>query len=271
MAQTLRKAAVAGMFYPSDPGELRREVESYLVPGASREPALALIAPHAGYVYSGGVAGETYSAVDLPSSFFILCPNHTGAGPSLSVWEAGEWETPLGRAEVHEGLAGRLLEACPAAEADREAHLREHSLEVQLPFLQVLRGEGFRFVPVTVGSHDRAELRELGEAIATVVKEAGEEVLVVVSSDMTHYEPEEEAAGKDREAIGAVEALDPDALLEVCRRRRVTMCGLGPAVAALDAARELGATRGRLVRYTTSAEASGDRSSVVGYAGVVIS
>ena len=265
----IREPAVAGRFYPGNPSKLLREIESYLSAPESLLDAKAIVAPHAGYIYSGAVAGAVFSAVKLPRRFIILGPNHTGMGAPLALAPAGDWRTPLGLASVDAELNRCLLEECPMLREDRAAHSREHSLEVQIPFLQA-RLDEFRFAAICVGTADYTTLEALGHALARVVRTAAKPVLIVCSSDMNHFESAEIATVKDRLAIERVLALDARGLFNVVRDENITMCGFAPAVAALIAGRDLGAVSGKLVRYSNSGEISGDYGSVVGYAGLAI-
>lgn len=275
-APEVRRPAVAGRFYPSHPEVLAHDLEEYVhaESGVSAaegrfENALGCLVPHAGYMYSGHVAGAVYRRLPARSSYIILAPNHFGRGAPLALMSQGEWLTPLGTAPIDQALARSLAHACHLLVEDAEAHAGEHSLEVQLPFLQHLVKQ-FSFVPVLIGVGGYAALESLGRGVAKVVKQAGKPVLIVASSDMNHYEPDDVTRIKDRKAIEPILALDPHALYEVIRREDISMCGYGPAVAMLTAAKELGATRAELVKYATSADTSGDRSTVVGYAGIVV-
>ena len=267
----IRRPAVAGQFYPADPQSLRKELVE--LTGGRFPPAeprgVALMVPHAGYMYSGRVAGETYTAVRLARRVVILCPNHTGEGEALAVIDEGDWATPLGPVPVDASLARRVLDGCGAARVDREAHRREHSLEVHLPFLQHLVGD-VTIVPVCVGTHHLETLLDLGRSVASAIREAGGDVLLIVSSDMSHYVPAKVAARQDHKAIERVLALDPEGLHRVVLEEDISMCGLAPAVAGLEAARRIGAREARLVAYSHSGEATGDHRSVVGYAGVAV-
>jgi hypothetical protein len=267
----VRSAAVAGRFYPADPQELLSEIER--LTGGRKPPsgphAIALVVPHAGYIYSGRVAAETFTVARLPGRAVILGPNHTGEGEPIAVMSEGDWETPLGRAAIDAPLARALLEGCRAARLDDRAHRSEHSLEVQIPFLQHLAG-AVRFVPVCVGTLHLPTLLDLGRALAAAVQRAGDEVLVVISSDMSHYVSAEEAEVQDGKAIERMERLDPEGLHRVVIEEEISMCGIAPAVAGLEAARRLGAVKGRLIAYGNSGERTGDLRSVVGYAGLVI-
>jgi len=266
----LRLPAVAGRFYPSDPAELETAVRA-LVPAAPLPAARAkaCLVPHAGYVYSGHVAGAVFARLLLPRRVLILGVRHYPRGEPAAILSRGAWRTPLGDAAIDEALAGELCRACPSLREDSVAHSKEHSLEVQLPFLQVLL-EGFRFVPVALGSSRYDELAAIGEGVGRVLAAEGD-VLLLASSDLNHYEDDRTTRQKDQKAIEQLLKQDPQALYDTCRVERISMCGLGPAVAMLTALKTLGSTRAELVRYATSADTSGDRSSVVGYAGLIFS
>jgi len=266
----LREPAVAGRFYPADPAILAADVRSYLSPPRPHAKALGCIAPHAGYIYSGQVAGTVFSRVQIPQICIILCPNHTGHGHPLAVMDEGAWRTPLGKVEIDNVLARKLLESFPALTPDLAAHELEHAIEVELPFLQVLRPD-VRFVPIAVGTGRLLFLEQLGESIAQVIRESNTEVLIIASSDMNHYEDDATTRIKDHKAIDQILALDPVGLHQTVINESISMCGFGPAVAMLTAAKRLGATHAELVQYATSGDVSGDRDSVVGYAGIVIS
>lgn len=274
MATAIRQPAVAGRFYPANPQRLRAEVESYTVvpanaPAETKISALGCVVPHAGYMYSGHVAGAVYCRLELPKRYVILCPNHTGMGEPLAIMSEGAWHTPLSNADIDEELATELKQQMPLLSEDTEAHRAEHALEVQLPFLQVL-APGFRFVPITVGTSNYEVLSALGVAIGnTLAKRAGR-FLVIASSDMNHYESDSVTRVKDRRAIDQMLALDPRGLYDVVREGNISMCGYGPAVVMLTAAKKLGATHADLIRYATSGDVSQDRDMVVGYAGIAV-
>jgi MEMO1 family protein len=276
MASAVRQPAVAGRFYPANAQHLRAEVEKFTtVPAAeSAKPetkirAFGCVVPHAGYMYSGHVAGAVFRRLELPRCFVILCPNHTGMGEPLAIMSEGAWHTPLGDVSIDEQLAEQLKARLPLLSEDPAAHRYEHALEVQLPFLQVL-APGFEFVPITVGTSNFEVLSALGTVISNVVAEAGSPVLVIASSDMNHYESDSVTRTKDRRAIDRLLALDPRGLYDIVHKADISMCGYGPAVVMLTAARKLGATRAELIRYATSGDVSGDRDMVVGYAGVAV-
>jgi len=271
VATTIRHPAVAGRFYPHDGASLRDEAGSYLadVPSTGPIEALGCIAPHAGYMYSGHVAGAVFARTEVPPCCIVLCPNHTGMGPSLSIMSEGEWETPLGNVPIDSALAASLKQRFPALQEDSAAHRAEHASEVELPFLQ-LRQPDLRFVPIALGTRQFELLAQLGNAIADVIAAQNQAVLIVASSDMNHYESDTVTRVKDHRAIERILTLDPRGLYDVVMQQDISMCGFGPAVAMLTAARKLGAKSAELVKYATSGDISGDRDRVVGYAGVVV-
>jgi AmmeMemoRadiSam system protein B len=267
----LRLPAVAGRFYSSDPEELTALVRKYAMPPPDTLPrrVKACLVPHAGYMFSGHVAGAVFSRIVLPQRILILGVRHFPRGESLAILASGAWRTPLGDAPIDDALAAALQRECPILREDPVAHGTEHSLEVQLPFLQVL-SPGFSFVPIALGAVRFEDLVAAGEALARVLA-ANPEVLLLTTSDLNHYENDETTRLKDKKAIEQILALNPRGLYDVCRNEDISMCGLGPAVAMLTALRALAAKRAELVRYATSADVSGDTSSVVGYAGFIFS
>jgi MEMO1 family protein len=264
-----REPAVAGRFYPADPAILRQEVTSYLSPAQETVPALGCIVPHAGYMYSGQVAGAVFSRVQVPSHCIVLCPNHTGKGHPLAIMTTGAWRTPLGTVPIDSDLAGGLLLAFRALAEDSEAHVVEHAIEVELPFLQLINPD-VSFVPVAIGTSRFMLLDHLGQAVAAVIRAANRRVLIIASSDMNHYEDDATTRVKDRKAIDKILALDPAGLYKTVMNESISMCGFGPAVAMLTAAKLLGAQTAELVQYATSGDVSGDRNMVVGYAGILV-
>jgi AmmeMemoRadiSam system protein B len=276
----IRQPAVAGTFYPREPRELLARVQQFLDEGRETDSAssassstptssvLACLVPHAGYVFSGGVAGAVYARIQIPNRVIILGPRHRPGGANFAINSEGAWETPLGRVKIDSDLARALLTAYPLLVEDDVAHRREHSLEVQLPFLQTL-SKDFQFVPIAIGTLNFDELASLGHALAKVISNCAEPVLLVASSDINHYESEEITHVKDQQAIDQMLALNPRGLHDTVRREGITMCGCGPAVSAITAALDLGATRVELVRYATSADVLGDQDDVVGYAGML--
>jgi len=263
-----RKAFVAGQFYPGDAGRLGEIIEKSSGPQGVRKKAIAVVSPHAGYVYSGAVAGAVFSSTVLPGTFVILGPGHREIGPLFAIQGKGSWLTPLGESRIETELASRIIARCALVEEDEQAHLWEHSLEVQLPFIQHFRKDA-AIVPICV-SHEAGygQLEILGRALAEAVRDFGRETLVVATTDMSHYVSQKTAERKDMLAIRKILDLDPSGLFETVRQERISMCGYQPTAAALVAAIGLGATGAELVRYQTSGETTGDYAQVVGYAGI---
>jgi MEMO1 family protein len=270
---SVRQPAVAGRFYPGNADDLRAEATAYL---SQPDPAvktsvraIGCIAPHAGYVYSGHVAGAVFARIEVPRRCVVLCPNHTGIGRALAVMSEGAWRTPLGDVPIDSALATALKQRFPALEEDAAAHRAEHATEVELPFLQ-LRQPDLTFVPIALGTQQFEVLEALGNALAETIAAQSNHVLIVASSDMNHYEADVLTRIKDHRAIERILAMDARGLHEVVTGQNISMCGLGPAVVLLTAARKLGAKAAELVKYATSGDVSGDRDRVVGYAGVVV-
>jgi len=265
----IRKPVVSGQFYPAEKQSLLKSVNSFLDPAAEKVRALGAMVPHAGYACSGPVAGAVYSRLRITELVILLGPGHTGLGPAFSVMTEGVWQMPLGDVKISE-RAGDLRRKSSLLESDSSAHLSEHSLEVQLPFLQVCAKHDFEFIPIIIGSLQPGELIQLGREIAGFIRGLEQEVLILASSDMSHYEPDKTARKKDEYALAAVLDLNPEELLRRVAEKNITMCGAAPAAAMLSAARELGAKKAELVKYNTSGDTCGGYDSVVGYAGVII-
>jgi len=268
----LRLPAVAGRFYPSDPAELTALIRKYTSskPGQQTVAAKACLLPHAGYVYSGHVAGAALARIALPRKIIVLGVRHYPRGEPAAILSSGAWRTPLGDARIDEELAEALKTACPLLCEDSVAHSAEHSLEVQLPFLQVLAPD-FTFVPVALGTVRFESLVNVGEAIARVLAASQENVLLLTTSDLNHYEDDATTRIKDRKAIEQLLALEARGLYDTCRNEEISMCGLGPATSMLTALNALGVKKPEMVKYATSADVSGDRDAVVGYAGMIFS
>lgn len=265
----IRGAAVAGSFYAGTRERLRAQLDALRPDHAEVREAIAAVVPHAGYTYSGRVAASVYARVVCPDTWVILGPNHTGAGARAAIMTSGAWETPLGSLPVDEELARAILSGSSRLRDDFLAHAREHSVEVQLPFL--LGGtKRVSFVPVALFEHDYGVCSDVGLAVARAIQATGRSAVVVASTDMSHYVSRPTAAAKDRKAIDAMLALDPEELHRVVRRERISMCGFHAATAVLIAAKALGAASAELVAYTDSGEVTGETTEVVAYAGLII-
>jgi len=265
----LRKPAVAGYFYMGDPDRLIAQIERLVDRDAPRSKAIGIVAPHAGYMYSGPVAGALYSRIEIPDTIILIGPNHTGMGASISVFPEGMWELPTGTVEIDATLANTIISHSRYASEDYNAHTGEHSLEVQVPFIQYFRKD-FKIVPIVMMSTGLEICKDLARAITYSIRKHEREALIIASSDMTHYENAEVAEEKDKRAIEKILALDPEGLHHTVREYGITMCGYAPATTMLYAAIELGARKATLVKYMNSGDVSGDYDRVVGYAGIIV-
>jgi AmmeMemoRadiSam system protein B/AmmeMemoRadiSam system protein A len=265
----IREPAVAGQFYPGSSARLEEMIAGMVDEKATEEEVIGLISPHAGYIYSGPVAGATISRIKFKDTFIILGPNHTGLGKPFSIMTEGLWRTPLGEVEIDSELGKLILASSNYLEEDHDAHRFEHSIEVQLPFLQYFKPD-IKLVPIVLSYASGNAYKEIGRGIAEAIKSLNRKVVIIASSDMTHYEPQASAQKKDSQAIEAILALDEDELLRRIDELNITMCGYAPAVSLISAAKLLGAKEAELIKYQTSGDTTGDYSSVVGYAGVII-
>ncbi|MEM3451264.1 MAG: AmmeMemoRadiSam system protein B [Nitrososphaerales archaeon] len=276
----LRKPAVAGIFYPSNCDELKASLEKSFLHelGPKKKPPsneiiserVVLVSPHAGYMYSGPVAAHGYYACSYLRDLELIViagPNHYGIGSGIATVGGGVWETPLGRVEVDVNSAKRLVELSGIVDFDDSAHMREHSIEVQIPFLQYIFQEKIKILPISMMLQDMETAIDVGKAIAKCIKD--KKFLLIASSDFTHYEPQEVALRKDSEVIKAILQMDISKLYNIIENLNVTMCGYGPVAAMITAAKELKITHGKLLKYATSGDITGDYSSVVGYASIL--
>ncbi len=264
----IRNPTVAGYFYPASASEIRAMMAGFIDKKAPQEDVVGLLAPHAGYQYSGLVTGATLSRVKFKDTFIIMGPTHSGLGKPFSVWTEGAWRTPLGEVKVDRELAEKMVEISQYLESDTAAHREEHAVEVQIPFLQYIKPD-VKIVPVILAGDSPDVYKEIGHDIARAIKELERETVIMASGDMTHYEPHEVARQKDMKAVEAMLALDEDELTRRYRGLNISMCAYGPVVCLIAAAKELGAKSAELVKYRTSGDATGDKSAVVGYAGVI--
>ena len=281
VSETARRAVVAGRFYPGGAKDLRDQATAFLAaqPQAparfAREDVLAVMLPHAGYPFSGAVAGATLGQIDVPDRLILLGPNHTGRGAPLSVWGGGGWESPLGLMPLDMAARELFLAHGTGFVPDRAAHEGEHSLEVLVPFFQVRNPEA-RILPIAVGNVPLPVLETAGAVLAEVASaavSAGERILLVVSSDMSHFLPHAAAVEADAVALDALETLDPEVFFTVVRGKGISMCGVFPMTLALFALARLGAAKAFRIAYATSGQTGrafgADMNRVVGYAGVV--
>lgn len=266
----IRHPAVAGSFYSGDATRLRSDIEGYITKDCEKQAVLGVLSPHAGYMYSGCVAGNLYSRIKIPDTVVILAPNHTGYGVPYSIWSDGSWRTPLGDVGVNQNVVDELVRVCSLIEKDKEAHLYEHAAEVQIPFIQYFN-PCIKIVVMVVSSRNIADLKNIGKSLSLVLQRLCPDALVVASSDMTHYETQAIANMKDKIAINEILALNEDNLYNKVHNMHITMCGIYPAVIMLVCSKERGAKKAELVRYETSGDITGDYNQVVGYAGITIS
>lgn len=273
MAGSLRGAVFAGQFYSADARELGKQIDGFFrATGKGTQDAPAIVSPHAGYVYSGAVAAHAFSALKKADTYVIVSPNHTGIGELVSIYPSGEWETPLGRVRVDAELSEAIAKAL-GVEPDEAGHAGEHSLEVQLPYLQRMHaaGKAPKIVAITIAEHRLGDLKKIGGILHNLTnknpKSAGK-VGFIASSDFTHFEPEERARKKDAEAIALIEKMDIGAFHALVEGKRMSICGYAPICVVMEACRLGGIKQGKLLKYGTSAEASGDYGNTVGYAAI---
>lgn len=265
----MRRAAVAGAFYERERDRLEKQLRDCFsgITREENENVLGAVVPHAGYMYSGSVAASVYAKLPRADIFAIVGPNHQGIGSLVAV-SKDRWVTPLGEVEVDEAFVDALPKRI--IDLDENAHKYEHSIEVQLPFLQFLFNRNFHFVPICIGLSDEDTVREVGEDLADTISKTDKKVVVIASSDFTHYEPDRIAREKDEYVIEAIKALDVAKFYNRVYERNSTACGIGPIAAMMHAAKKLGAKEGKLIKYATSGDVTGDMSGVVGYGGITI-
>ncbi len=268
MQKMVRSPAMAGLFYPDDPKQLAEWVDSFTPPTTS-QPALGIIAPHAGLRYSGGVAGATIAQVTIPATTLILCPKHTRFGAKTAIMTHGSWSMPGGTIAIDEDLAKHLQQCLPNLTEDDQAHAEEHAIEVLLPFLQKHRPDG-RFVPIAMDYRSLKECQALGHALGQALNQWPESVLLLSSTDMNHFEDQDTTRRKDQLALDQILALNPEGLYNTCQQHNISMCGVVPTTITLYALQHLGLHQATLIQHTTSAAVSGETQRVVGYAGLVL-
>lgn len=265
----VRNSLVAGQFYPGDSKILKKQLDDFIETGCTKREAFGIVCPHAGYIYSGRVAGSVFARINVPDTVIILAPNHTGYGPRFSIWPDGSWSMPSGKVLIEKEMTRRLLSECNLIEKDYDAHLQEHSAEVIIPFLQYCNPK-VKIAVIVIRSNVLKDLITLGEAIGNVTKNYCFDTLVVASSDMTHQEPELSVNKKDKIAIEEIIKMDEKGLHKKVHDFGITMCGVNPTVAMMVSSKIRGATTASLIKYETSGKTSGDYDHVVGYAGVIV-
>jgi len=266
----IREAVVAGQFYPSRSSDLDSYFSSVMKVNENAAEAMAIVVPHAGYIYSGKIAARAYMQVNIPDNVILLGPNHTGRGTPISVFEKGAWQTPYGDVPINEEFTRLILEETNLAKSDVSAHLYEHSLEVQVPFLQYIKKTGLQIVPISISDHKKENLRNFGIALAKIIKKSNQKTLIVASSDFSHYESAKVAKEKDTCCFSAITALDEDRLWNEVHDKDISMCGYLPVFVTLVAVKELGAEKGELLLYGTSGDITGNQSEVVGYGALMV-
>jgi MEMO1 family protein len=292
----IRKPAVAGLFYDNNPENLKKTIEwcftHRLGPGKipelgslkkfgdvennkerrlKKDNIYGAVVPHAGYSYSGPIAAHAYSKLvenGFPETFIILCPNHTGLGSGISIFNEGKWNTPLGNVGVDEEFANHMILNSNFIAPDTSAHIREHSCEVHLPFLQYFSND-FEIVPIVMGMQDMESASDIADSIIKSAKDLNRSISIIASTDLTHYEPKEIAEKRDKLILESIEDMDEIALLNAVKENEITMCGYGPTMATIKSSRKLGAEKGKILKYATSGDISGDFSSVVGYCSAI--
>jgi len=264
----IREPVAAGTFYSASSDVLRDQIESMVDKKASLKKVLGVVSPHAGYQFSGAVACELFSNVKITDTVIMLGPNHTGLGKPFALYAEGNWRMPFGDVSIDRDISAALLRKTDLIEEDVTVHANEHSLEVQIPIMQYFKPD-IRIVPIVIGTTGLKECLEVAEKVADVIKESGKDILIVASSDMTHYESQRDVEKKDKIAIDAVLKLDEKLLLKSVEKYNITMCGYIPTVIMISAVKALGATSARLIKYQTSGDITGDYSQVVGYAGIL--
>jgi hypothetical protein len=267
----IRKPQVAGQFYSSSSGRLKKEIELLIDKEAAKREVIACMMPHAGYMYSGKVAGKVASSIKIKERVVLIGPNHTGYGREFGIMTEGTWQMPFGEVAVDAELATQILKRSCCLEEDSLCHAYEHSLEVELPFLQYFKND-FSIVPIALAAGDLEAYKKIGTEIANTIRELNltQSVLIVASSDMTHYESQKSAEKKDKAAIEAILELNENKLWEKIKSLDISMCGYAAAITMLSAAKLLGAKKSELLSYQTSGDVTGDYASVVGYCGIIV-
>jgi AmmeMemoRadiSam system protein B len=265
----IREARFSFSWYPGEPEKLKKEINRMLKCEKESIHAIGALVPHAGIIFSGEVAGKVFGRLSEYDTFIILSPNHTGMGEKISVYSSGSWKTPLGEIEVDSEIANQIVKACDLAKEDIKAHLNEHSIEIELPFLQC-KFSNFKIIPITLKQISYDDCVKLAKLIASVLKKSTKNILIIASSDMSHGETLENTIKKDNLALEKFKVLDSKGLFETVRKNYISMCGYIPASILLLVSKELGANQARIISHTNSYEISGNDDYIVGYAGGII-
>jgi len=265
----IRQPAAAGQFYYETPSRLKKQVEQYIISDSAKEKIIGAVSPHAGLMYSGNVAGAVYSSIQFPETFILIGPNHTGIGANVSIMASGQWNMPTGTFSLDEDLSRRIISNVQGISEDISSHLYEHSLELQLPFIAYFSNQ-VKIVPITVMSASLRDCELIGEGIAKAIKEVDYDVVLIASSDMSHYISDSSARRLDNLAIKEILNLNPEGLYKTVQKERISMCGFIPSTIMLYASNALGAKEARLIKYATSGDVSGNYEHVVGYAGIIV-
>lgn len=265
----VRKPVASGNFYPGTKTILTEELGKYVPSNKTKKKVIGLISPHAGYIFSAGCAGKGYAGVEVPGIVIILGVNHYGFGHPFALDGHDSWKTPLGEAEIHKELREKLVKDSKIFGIDSNASIKEHSLEVQVPFIQYLNPEA-KILPITVAGGDVQRLQAAGQEIAALIKENNGDILMVASTDMSHYLSVDRAREKDKKAIDKILQLDPEGLYNTVLMERISMCGVASTTIMLSAALELGAKKAEIIDYTNSGTVLGDYSRVVAYLSMIV-
>ncbi len=271
MNKKIRESIVSGSFYSSDPKALKEQINQYLdhVPDYGIDNIVSIICPHAGYVYSGQVAAYSYKQID-PKAYslvIVIAPSHSEYFDFVSIYDGDAYRTPLGIVEVNKEKSKMLAKSSDSIFLSTAGHGQEHSLEVQIPFLQIVLGD-FDMIPIVIGDQSKNNIKELAEAISGVFK--NENILIVASTDLSHYHPYGLAVDLDSAVEKYINAFDADGLMDDFAERNLEMCGGGPVASAMLASKKMGADTTRVLKYQNSGDVSGDKSAVVGYLSAVI-
>jgi AmmeMemoRadiSam system protein B len=266
----VREPAVSGMFYPDNPGVLRKDIDMYLevaiVPDLDGDNIIGIISPHAGYLYSGPVAAYGYKTIAGKEydTVIVIAPSHKAYFDGVALWDRGGFKTPLGAINVDEEIARAMVDLGGVIQPNREAHRQEHALEVQLPFLQVVLNQ-FSIIPLIMGTQTTDMCNELAQTIYEVVHKSKKKFLIVCSTDLSHYYSYEKAVKLDKGLVEQIDGFNVSGVIDIIKQGKAEACGAGPLIVTMLLSEKLGADHSRVLKYANSGDVSGDRSRVVGY------